>query len=341
MSGRATSALIVITLVAIATGCGPSNNGDAGNGGPAPKIAYVCERSVIDFGDGIELYTGTGQLADPVVHTEMFARDGAGRYSVRLLTRNGKALQDIQDPAEFLAFEALSARFESGFGAYIANVRDFSVRDQDLFSENYHWNKVADSQVVAGREAFVAEVRPVYDDRPSYMVWSDTVTKVPLKIKEFTASGALSSEMEVTAIEYAPDFLAEEFADLSFIQQNEVSEADLSSFANFELFEPGYLPAGFVASSSRVGSVSGFPVVVQTWTDGVLELMLTQYAAMIADPAQASPDVVAESYSAVGVERSGMTRDAMFEFRGTQVHLTAKLAKAEFATVLENLVASE
>jgi len=328
----------IASFAVFATGCGPSGGyGDP----PESTVAFVCERSFIDFGDGIDLYSQTGTVADPRVYTELFARDADGRYSVRLLSRNGKELDDLGDGPEKEEFEIWSQRFATGFGAFIANVRDFSVRNHELFAENYDWIKVSDFAVIAGRKAMVAEVRSIFADRPWYRIWSDKKTHVPLKIKEFTASGALACEMEVTAIEFEPDLLDEQFADLSFVEQSEASYDQMDSFAGFQRFEPAYLPAGFVGDSTRVAMVSGIPVVVQTWTDGVVELMLTQYGELSSELTPTPSDYPGETFTSVRVERNGLTRDAQFQMYGTQVHLSAKLSKDEFVTVLESLIPAE
>lgn len=320
----------VLVISTTLPACGPSGGQSDGGSEAGGAVAYACVRTYVDH---------LSEL--PVIQTERFVRAADGRSGVELLALNGQTLDQIVEPALHAAFLRLQARFTTGLGNLVATWRDFSVRNQALFEDNYEWSQVSASKYVAGRDCTVAEVRPDFPDRPSYRVWADKETHIILKALEYTPDGVLASEMEVTSLDLDPVLTEDDLADLSYVEQAEASEGEIEGFVNFESFEPSYLPAGFELRSTRIAQVAGFPISVHTWGDGVVELMLVQYAALIQDPNGVTEDFPEGAFSAVAIERNGTIYDGTFFVDGTQVHVLGKLDLGELQTVMESLVPAE
>lgn len=289
--------------------------------------AYACVRKYSRWVDG-ELST----------QTERFVRDATGRFAIELLSLDGKSAGDPMTAAEKREFERVRALLRGGLGNLVANWRDFSVRDHDLFEANYLWQVLSQDESVAGRPAWLLDIDPRYPDRPSYTAWIDAETFVPLKIVETTPEGAFASTMEILEIDYSPDLSGVEFTDLSFVEQTPATDQELSAWANFKRFEPTYLPAGFELESTRLGKVAGFPVAITEWTDGVSELMLVQYGELAPGIAPTSGHP-AGAFVDVRISRPTATvLEAVFHLEGTQVHVFGKVDQGELQTVIESFV---
>ena len=317
-------------VVAALTGC------DAGDGQPstteqvwqeASSIPFTAVRTFKEFKGGV--IQGS--------YTERFHHAANGDHAVELEKLGGLPFAQLL-AADQNEFVRLQEWMKDGFGRYIARMRDVSIQDQELFEQNYTYTVLSETEVVAGRPARLAEIRPVFPDRPNYLVWTDQTTFVVLKSLEFLASGALVSEMTTESIEYGADHSQVTFPDHSaFVQAEEIDESEVPQHASFNLYMPVYLPAGFEPRPIRTGYVHGHKFLSWTWSDGVIELMLIQYAAL--QPGEEKPEHYPPNAPvSVRVADYGSMLDAWFFVEGTQVHFMSKLSSDEFSTVIESIM---
>lgn len=286
--------------------------------GEARHASFIAIRRYTD-------YVGTTAAS----HTERFVRQGE-LTRVDLLTLNGLARDEMGSTQEIEEFDRLAGLFAGGRGRYIASGRDFQVRDLDLFLANYDYLIYDDRAVVAGRQAIVLEVTPRRLDRPSYTVWIDAESLQTLKYLEFLSNGALAAEMEVESILYEVD-PGESFPAAVHSGQTRLDLGQAASFANFDVLVPFYLPGGFVWQSTRVSTLAGNTVLAWSYSDGVQELFMVQYAELSGNSSAGTEPV------RVGITAYGPAVDAECAVIGTQLHVTAKLDPEEVMTFIEGL----
>ncbi|MFG0319655.1 MAG: hypothetical protein ACF8XB_20450 [Planctomycetota bacterium JB042] len=313
-------ALISVSLSA----CGPIGDGaflgrTLADVEASRELTWVAERQYVD-------YVGT----TPSVAIERFTHGPDGAFRVDLLELNGKAPVDMS-ASEFEAFETLQELLQGGRGRHVARMRDFEVRDTELFAANYSWTVFDTPASVAGRAALVAEAKPHRMDRPWYRVWVDQLNLVTLKYEEFLPSGTLASEMEVLSIEFAPDLSEVEFQASLRSAPQEIAPEQIGAFVAFEALVPSYLPEGFVLTSCRLSGLAGSPALVLSYEDGLQELLLVQYQELEpSEPLEGVPVTVK-------VAAYGPTVDADLRLIGTQLHVTAKVTEGEIMAVIEGL----
>lgn len=295
-------------------------------GGVVSAQAYSAVRRYFEW-------SGGQLLGD---YTERFTRAADGRFVLELLAMNGKPYPDLATVEAKHDFEVLQEWFQTGFGRFVAFWRDFQVQDPELFDLNYQVIQLAQDQTVAGRSVIVSSVTPNFSDRPSYEVSTDKQTNIVLKVREFLPDGSLASEMITDQIDLSPNLSGLAFSDNTGYVTLAETDDPTGGGLGAPVYEPLYLPAGFLAGPIKVGLVAGIKVLLRTWTDGVVELMLVQYPALTND-FDKPEDYPADLPVAVRVARYGPTLDAWFFRTGTQVHLAGKVESVEFKNVLESL----
>ncbi len=317
--------LVVTSLALGALGaCGPSGSGPEDFFGKTVADVEAAEtityRAVRKYTDS----TGTESAS----YVEEFIQGPDNRFALSLLALNGLVPSQM-NAAEYGAFQQLTALASSGRGKYLAKVRDFRIRDVELFFANYEFVVFDASEVVAGRTVQVANVQPRHADRPSYVIWIDLETLVVLKYREYLPGGALTAEMEVLEIEFAPDLSNVEFA--SQPVQTEIDPTQAASLVSFPVFELSYLPEGFILASTRLGA-AGQPVLIRSYTDGVQEIFFAQH-----------PSLTAAVSGAEGFARMilhdvyGAATDVSVTMEGVDLHLRTKLDPNEAALVCDSL----
>lgn len=343
---RILAALLLGAGVVAVSACEPSSGSgaaapevDSGSGATGPlgltaqraesarSMAYTAVRRYTDF-------AGT----TPRSHTERFTRVG-DRSAVEILTLRGWRRDQLVVAADQLEFDRLAERFRGGQGRFIANGRDFQVRDLGLLRANYSILVYDEVRTIAGRGAHLAEVKPRFQDRPSYLVWLDAETFVTLKYAEFLATGQLAAEMEVLEIDYDGDAVALEASGpgAALGAQTEIAAAQAAPLAGFDVLAPLYLPRGFALVSTRIAHLAGHPVLAWSYVDGVQELFMVQYAELEGGTTQPVPPVPPVQPVRVGVAVQGAATDVELALLGTQIHVTAKLEAEEVMTFVEGL----
>ncbi len=325
MRGRAHALSAVLALASLALpACGPVGEGaflgrTLADVEASRELTWVAERQYVD-------YVGTS----PSVAVERFTHGPDGAFRVELLELNGKT-PDAMNASEFESFETLRELLLGGRGRHVARMRDFEVRDTELFAANYSWTVFDTQSSVAGRAALVAEAKPYRMDRPWYRVWVDQSNLVTLKYEEYLPNGTLASEMEVLSIAFAPDLSEVEFQSSLRSAPQEIALEQIGAFVAFEALVPSYLPEGFVLTSCRLTGLAGSPVLVLSFEDGVQELLLVQYQEIVpSEPLEGVPVTVK-------MAAYGPTVDAGLRLIGTQLHVTAKVTEGEIMAVIEGL----
>ena len=318
--------LTMASAIAVLPGCGPSGSGSfmgrtVADLKKSQMLTYVAERSFVD-------YVGT----TPMKVGERFHRSADG-FRLELLSVNGKVPGQMS-AEEYGDFDRLDRLLAGGKGRYVAGMRDFEVRDSELFLGMYAWTVFeAPAAPVAGREVIVGEIKPLRMDRPWYRVWVDQESLVTLKYEEFLPSGVLASEMEVLSIEYSFDTSQDMLRSLGRPGGTDLDGLEqVSSFVPFQAVVPSYLPEGFVLNACQVFPTPHGPAARFTYGDGIQELVVTQYA----DPPANEP--LPEGVPVrVGMTVYGSTVDADLVLLGTRVHVTCKVSDGELMAVIEGL----
>lgn len=326
--------LLVVALAGFA--CSPDPSMPSGSGGGAFGTTAAVETAKHAAYEAVRRYTS---FSGPSMtsYTERFVKAEDGRTKVELLELNGKSLAAMTSQAEIDAFLTTAALLLGGAGRYVAVGRDFAVRDVDPFFQNYTFSIVADSEIVAGRECIVAEVRPLNSDRPNYVVWADVEFFTTLKYVERLPSGAVAAEMECLSVDFAFNSKNEVFPESPASDPLEVSSASLTSLVGFEVFEPSYIPAGFVLAGVNHSTMAGRPILTWSYTDGLHELFIAEYAE-IGTPEAAPPDTYpGDAPVHVRVTVLGAVVSTMFVIDGTQVHVKGKIEPDELMSVVESL----
>lgn len=312
--------LPTLILVPLFGACGISPEPSSFLGASSEKVEHIQDVN----------YVATRRYTDfvgvvPSTMTERFVRvDDVA--TVDLLSLNG-VLPEAMGDSQRAEFDRLSGMLMRGLGNYVAKMRDFEVRDYELFEANYTWVELEGARTIAGREVRVVEVKPRRLDRPFYTVWMDAETLVTLQYLEYLPTGALASKMEVLDISYDPVSAPSEPVKPS---QHDVSMNEVRGLADFDVLTPTYLPEGFVQTSVRLTEQAGSPVVIFSFEDGVQELFMVQYPEL--QPTPQDGEAVA-----VGMSAYGATCDAAFSVMGTQFHTTCKLDEEEVMSVIEGL----
>lgn len=337
MSARGLATAISVGGCLALAGCGPSPaagiaSSSASVGATASLFAKASDVGTLRYTATRRYVAFTG--AAPGYYVERFTCASPTSSSVTPLSMNGVFPEDM-DQDQKRQFVQLAANMSGGGGRFIAYDRDFQVRDPALFAANYTFVPMGEA-VIAGRSAFIAEVKPVYLDRPSYTVWADKANLLTLKYREYLPSGALAAEMETLEIAFGPKGQEsvkdpEGVTDLTGIQATQAA-----GLLPAQVYEPGYLPAGFALESVRYARLAGFPAVAWTWSDGVQAIHCTEYA-----PLQ-SPKVAPAGYPAnaplsIGINLFGAYLKTTFEVQQTAFQVQGKVEPQELMTVIESL----
>lgn len=302
---------------------------------PAEAVPFSAERVNGQLGQDVGMtrrwsdYVGS----TPMTSTERAIETATGEWAVDLLSLNGKPVDQITDPDAQVSAAKLGKKLDGGFGRYAMRGRDFRIRNWDLFVVNYGWSLISSNTTVAGRSVHVADVWPLNPGGPKYTVWVDQETGLTLKALEFLPTGELATEMEVLALEWNPDLTGVELH--APLPKTAIDPATIPSLVPFKTFHLSYVPAGFALLSSSLGAVGTGTALTQTYTDGVQELVLAQYADQTPSPHVSAID--AGTPIAVHFTADGARVQSIFSVLGTTIHVASKLTTDESMNVIESL----
>lgn len=330
--------LFAAMFASLAVACSPDSGSlPASSGSTGFGSAAAVEMSKQVAFEAVRRYTSFSGVA-PTSYTERFVKAEDGRTKVELLELNGKPLSALPTQEEIDAFLTMQKLLEGGAGKYAASGRDFAIRDVDPFLQNYSYSIVQQSASVAGQPCIVAEVRSIHPDRPNYWIWVDAERFTTLKYVERLPGGAVVAEMECLNVDYAFNAKNEVFPASAASKPFDVSSAALESLVPFTVFEPAYLPAGFMLESVRFATIAARPILSWIYTDGVQEISIAQYSEIgtpeLSPPASYPPD----SPVHVRVTVLGAVVSTTFVIDGTQIHVKAKVEPDELMSIVESLV---
>lgn len=171
-----------------------------GQGGPAYfdqiadapfNLAYRGERDVTIHAD----YQG---LVTQLVYRELVASDGAGSFTVEPLQVISPVM-DSYDEDRFLLFQ-------QGRAGFFFKHRDFRVRDEMRFWENYRVQDLGITQVIAGRTCDTLLISRQDELGNNFTVAIDPTTSLVMSERRTSKDGALVSSVEYRTFELAPDY---------------------------------------------------------------------------------------------------------------------------------------
>ena len=134
--------------------------------------------------------------------------------------------------------------------------------------------------------------------------------------------------MEVLSLDLAPDLSGENYALLP--PQSEIDAAQIGAHVNWTPLLPSYLPQGFVPTTTRIGSLGGQSVLIQSYSDGLQELFVAQY------PALNAPAEPVDGWGRLGIQSFGASTDAVLTLEGIEIHVRSKIDPLELAVVIES-----
>jgi negative regulator of sigma E activity len=330
--------LLVAVLSLLAPSCGPGSStptsGGAASSGFGGAAAAVAAKHAAFA--AVRRYTSFSGVA-PASYTERFVRAEDGRTKVELLELNGKPLASLTTQEEIDAFLTLQTLLAGGAGKFVAAGRDFEVREVDPFLQNYTYTILNPSASVAGRPCAIFEIRPKQIDRPSYLAWIDSEFFTTLKYVERLPSGAVAAEMECHDVDFAFNAKNEVFPASAASKPIEVSTVAWSNLVPFRVYEPAYLPAGFALASVKFATIAARPVLTWTYSDGVQELFVAQYAELGTPEIEPPPSYPANAPVHVRVNVLGAVVSTLFVIDGTQIHVKGKVEPEELMSLVESL----
>jgi len=144
------------------------------------------------------------------------------------------------------------------------------------------------TDVIAGRKAYVVEVKPLRRPFPWKKLWIDAAKGVRLKIEEFGPRGGYAATF-FTEIDYHPAFRSDEFvppakalgprlpASPPGLRPARLSLEEARALARqkgHRLLEPSYLPRGYEFRAAFNRNFRGRDVIVLRYTDGFTPISL-------------------------------------------------------------------
>lgn len=224
-------------------------------------------------------------------------------------------------------------------------VKDFAlaVRNYDIVP--------AGRDVVAGRAADVWEARPKHPGRPAYRVAADAATRLALRF-EVLDGGSRVFRAEFVEIDFEPKLDGVAFPQppaVFRVDRKEAPPEELAALADFDVWEPARLPAGFALRGSGVMRVrarlpiaGGVGTVAHLdYTDGLAQMSVVQVAAqselykMVRRfvPAAAKADAGFTAHRFVG--KGGAAY--VMELDGTAVLVAGNVGPSELEPVIRSL----
>ena len=170
----------------------------------------------------------------------------------------------------------------------IASVKHWGQESGGFFKREKPGAKLVGRDKIAGRDAYVIEVRPHFRERATMRkFWVDTEKWIKLKSEEISPEGTVLSTSYYTKIEFVksiPDskfrfqppsgVTVEKEADEGYFRRISIEEARKS--AGFRLLEPTYLPKGFKLTGATVVPFRSGKIISFRYTDGVNALSIFQ-----------------------------------------------------------------
>ncbi len=148
--------------------------------------------------------------------------------------------------------------------------------DLDLLFKNYEVNLIGEEEI-AGRPAYIMEIRPHFPGRPAKVIWVDQQKFIILKNRDYSAEGKETLLSFFVEINFKSTVKKEEFNLLLPEGKNLSSEVSLEEIRKrlpFPVLIPSYLPSGFILQRARVIYWNRQPVLHLGYVDGLCSISL-------------------------------------------------------------------
>ncbi len=260
--------------LALASGCGGSMqeaSGAASDAGAqaaqAPLLTLMADapKKVAFSGTRrFEAYDPVGAAGQPLIYTEDVIADGTGQFAL--------SPKDVVQPPMAPADVALFFLTQKMRERMMYFVRDFGVRDLDLFAANYSLVDTGQATQVAGVACERVEIARRVSPERKYVLDVDTTTGLVLSSREELLDGTLVTLVVYESIDYTPD-LAGVAWNTPVNNEQELVQGSPEALVSlgFNPRAPKVLPDGWqqIGLAKIVDSTNGQVWARLTYSDGV------------------------------------------------------------------------
>ncbi|MBC8229582.1 DUF4367 domain-containing protein [bacterium] len=279
--------------------------------------------------------------------------ENAGRRWVKNVTRD-ESLPPPPQPPEFRG-------------------REQFLKDVSLLKRNYNVTVSMggnlelsnESNIIAGRKAYLVEITPKHPGRPAKKLWLDAQKNVVLRMEDYSSDGRLISLLVYTEINFQKKIDEKLFAITPSARRNDkrrresepLSLVDAQKQSHFPILSPKYLPEGFVFEDVRIIKRNGTQYVHLHYIDGLTVLSLFESRANDANRLDKPPPPKAEGHQgeeisigevncqifSPGRERilHWTTKSALKSGAGLNFTLIGEISKSEMIAIAESLILGE
>ena len=167
----------------------------------------------------------------------------------------------------------------------IAEMREWAEHSEGALQRGDIEIELVGKDKIAGRNAYVLELKPKHHHHGKRKFWVDTEKWVKLRTEDITPEGTVASMSYYTKIEFVKTIPDEKFrieAPEGYRVERESGPPhtmpleQAKQAAGFRVLEPSYLPPGFKVAGAAVMPFRGGKIVSIRYTDGVNTLSLFQ-----------------------------------------------------------------
>lgn len=155
------------------------------------------------------------------------------------------------------------------------------IMDLDLLFKNYEVNLIG-KEKVAGRSAYIMEIRPRFPGRPYKDIWVDQQNFIILKNQDYSAEGKKAQLSFFVEINFKSPVGKEEF-DYNLPKEEvppaEVPLEEIQKYLPFAILIPSYLPSGFIFQQAILIPRNQQPVLHLIYGDGLCAISLFEESA--------------------------------------------------------------
>lgn len=291
----------------------------------AQGLEFMCKRTFTDYGSN-----------PPRIYYEEVWLKSNGEYFIEC-TEIFKYINGIMVPASGPEVMLHNQELEQGTGYFSVFQRGFHIRDPYLFLDNYNYSVISHSEDYLGRDSVRVRILSKYPDRPNYEVWFDKKTALVLKYIEDTVAVDPLTVMEITEIDFTPNFTGIEFKS-NAMEKKTVDKNSLMTIG-FTVYQPMFVPVGFKSTGLYEIKIGGSPVLRWSYTDGVQEIVIGEYQSPGAPSPQGGllPEPVMGDIHNVHFSTNAGLRVVIFDLKTTSILIKANLYEEEIATMIESL----
>ena len=259
-----------------------------------------------------------------LAYREAVAVDASGALSLEPL---GLLTEAAVDPITFELEQRSRARF-------LMRYRDFAVRDEALFLQNYAVKDLGPAEPIDGRATSGLSIER-RDGRRSFTLRVDDATGLVLVAEERGADGRLESRVSYETVSFAPAFTDVVFH-RSAIREEGLAAELATDEARIQLHRPRLLPAGYeLQEVTLLTEEDGKRWAKLTYTDGVDPLFLLQAQPALGE-APASGAVHHPEGDRVLVNARGSVLTLQARIADFEWTLVGKLAEREALDLIES-----